>query len=124
MSQSISDQLKFSDLTDKQKSRFKMICERVSKKEIGANKAYEYAQIDGETEDDLGFKGTFKDWLATASSYDWFGEKSNPNQQLVVQPDPPKKKTNVIVPILIGVTAALILYVVVKRMTAKEAKEN
>jgi len=120
MSESVSEQLNLPEVTEIQKLRFKRICERVSNGEISANKSYEYAQMDGQNEDDKGFKGGFKDWVTLATSNDWFKDKNN--VETVVQPEPEKKKTNVILPILIGVGVVVVLYVIVKRMTAKENK--
>ena len=117
--ETVTKQLNISEVTENQKKRIFLLCERVNLGEITKNEAYRYSQLDGETEVEKGYKGSYKDWITLAQSNEWLNI-ANAEQVAVVEP--PKKKTNYIAPILIGVGVALILRMIIKSGNKTESK--
>jgi len=115
MAETVEEQLDIKFFTNKQAERFSMLCERVRNGEISANKSYEYAKADGDDEDNKGFNGTFKDWVDTATTKGWLNVIETPKVELE-----PTKKTNYVLPILIGVGVAIVLIYAIKKFSKKD----
>lgn len=117
MSPTVAEQLSIPEITEKQALRFRTLCERVNKKDISANKSYEYARADG-GEGDEGFKGTFKDWVALATTNGWIQQPQQPVPTPEVKPEPEKR--SVVIPVVFGVIAAVVIFVLIKSAMNKE----
>lgn len=116
----INDQLDLSNVTPSQRKRFGLLYERVKRKEMSANKAYDFAQQDGADDDDKGFKGSFAEWITIAQNSNWGGNESEVNAKVLNDaPAPQKSKTNYIFPILVGVGVAVVLIYAIKKFGSK-----
>ena len=119
--QTTNEQLNLPVFSEKQKARFSELCEKVRSGQLSANQSYKYAQVDGETEDDRGFKGSLKEWVETAKLNGWLDPILQINQPkpapVVVEEE---KKTNYVLPIVIGVGVAIVLIYAIKKFSKKD----
>ena len=126
--------------TEAQKARFKSLCDRVNMKEITMNKAYQFANADGDTPDSKGFNNTFSKWVELARKYGWIEDvKSEINERQAKKDveDIPvaglgsikdDKKHNLprsdakkyVLPIAIGIGAGIILIAIAKHYQKKK----
>lgn len=120
---STNEQLNIPVYSDKQRARFSSLCEQVRAGKISANQSYRYAQMDGEDEEDKGFKGSLKEWIETAKANQWLDELNNrisSNQTVapIIENKPEEK--SMVMPILIGVGIAVVLVYAIKKFSKKD----
>lgn len=115
MTDTTNEQLKLPVFTETQKKRFSSLCEKVRSGNLNANQSYRLAQIDGESQDDQGFKGSFKEWIEASKINNWLPESSadvnEPKKSTTVIKE---SKTDYITPIVIGLVIAGIFYTLKK----------
>lgn len=122
MTETTNEQLNLPVFSDKQKARFSALCERVRNGELTANQSYKFAQADGVDEDDKGFKGSLKEWVENAKLHQWL----DPILQVSTNPKPvqpiveEEKKTNYVLPIVVGVGVAIVLIYAIKKFSKKD----
>jgi hypothetical protein len=120
--ETVSEQLSLPAYSDKQRFRFEKLCQRVKRREITANQAYKYSQVDGEEEDNKGFKGSLKEWITLAQQNEWLNtpEQAVTNTEGLKPPAKEEKETNYLMPILIGAGVAIVLIYAIKKFSKKE----
>lgn len=120
--ETVSEQLSLPTYSDKQIFRFRKLCERVKNREITANQAYKYSQIDGDGDDDKGFKGSLKEWIVLAQDKGWLDvpEQNNTGQLKPPAREEEKKETNYLMPILIGAGVAIVLIYAIRKFSKTE----
>lgn len=113
-------------LSEVQKKRFSELCAKIKSGELKANKAYEYALMNGTEEDDKGFVGSFKSWLESAVEFGWLDKPEGSQQPQPTMPTRPatkpvtENKTNYVVPIVAGVIVAVVFIYAIKKFSKKD----
>lgn len=117
--ETVTEQLNISEVTEMQKKRIFLLCERVNLGEISKNEAYRFSQLDGETEAEKGYKGSYKEWVTLAQTNEWLN-KPKVEQTSVVEPPKPAK-INWVTPVAIGVGLGLLI-LILKNLRTTETK--
>lgn len=125
--QNLNEQLGLNEFNDTQKARFSDLHRRVLRREISANQAYKYAQADGDSPEDKGFRGSFKDWIENSKLKEWVSEPvKTENEENNKEPELKKEVTSertlkdYLVPIGVGVIIAVVLVYAIKKFGKKE----
>ena len=113
--ETIAEQLNIPVATESQRQRIFLLCERVNRNEMSRNEAYRFSQVDGDTPEEVGYKGAYKDWVNLAIDNGWLNTQEE--SKLDVVPEPPKP--NYVVPILVGIGVGFLIYVIVKKAVKK-----
>lgn len=120
--QNLNDQLGLAEFTECQKTRFSDLLKRVSKGEISANQAYRYAQVDGDSPEDKGFKGSFKEWIETTKLNEWVSAPKQNTQEGIQKEAETSDRSfkDYLIPIGVGVVIAVVLVYAIKKFGKKE----
>lgn len=125
MSDEVLDQPQIEDklnlgFNEIQKNRFSLLGQRVKRKEITPSQAWKLALQEGEG-DDKGFKGTFKQWITIAEQNGWIGSQQKTEELKVSENEIIEaKKTNYVMPILIGAGLAILLIYAIKKFSKND----